>query len=75
VGRSFPPTSPLRSTDLPYLVLSRLSVSGRLLRYVSRMVKVTTLAPDIEPATLDETVPPDLTPFDHGVCKPAVWEE
>jgi hypothetical protein len=39
------------------------------------MVKVTTLAPDIEPATLDETVPPDLTPFDHGVCKPAVWEE
>jgi hypothetical protein len=25
------------------------------------------LAPDIEPATLDETVPPDLTLFDHGV--------
>ena len=43
--------------------------------YVSRMVNLTTLAPDIVAAILDETLPPDLTLFDLAVDPPALWEE
>ena len=43
--------------------------------YVSRMVNLTTLAPDIVAAILDEAVPPDLTLFDLAVDPPALWEE
>jgi hypothetical protein len=32
--------------------------------YVSRMVNLTTLAPDVVAAILDETLPPEMTPFD-----------
>jgi hypothetical protein len=42
--------------------------------YVSRMVNLTTLAPDIVAAILDETLPEDLTLFDLAVDPPALWE-
>ena len=38
------------------------------------MVNLTTLAPDIVAAILDETLPPELTLFDLAVDPPAVWE-
>ena len=43
--------------------------------YVSRMVNLTTLAPDIVAVILDETLPPDLTLFDLAVDPAALWEE
>ena len=43
--------------------------------YVSRMINLTTLAPDIVAAILAETLPPDLTLFDLAVDPPSVWEE
>lgn len=45
------------------------------LRYVSRIVNLTTLAPDIVAAILDETLSPDLTLFELAVEPPALWEE
>ena len=42
--------------------------------YVSRMVNLTTLAPDIVAAILDETLPPDVTLFEIAVDPPALWE-
>jgi len=43
--------------------------------YVSRMVNLTTLAPDIVAATLDETLPPEVTLFDLASVAPLVWDE
>ena len=43
--------------------------------YVSRMVNLTTVTPDIMAAILDETLQPDLTLFDIAVDPPALWEE
>ena len=43
--------------------------------YVSRMVNLTTLAPDIVAAILHETLPSELTLFDLAVDPPAVWED
>ena len=43
--------------------------------YVSRMVNLITLAPDIVAAILDETLPVDVTLFDLAVDPPALWEE
>lgn len=43
--------------------------------YVSRMVNLTTLAPDIVAAILDETLPPEVTLFDLASGTPLVWEE
>lgn len=43
--------------------------------YVSRMVNLTTLAPDIVAAILDNTLPETLTLFDLAVDPPAVWDE
>ncbi len=43
--------------------------------YVSRMVNLTTLAPDIVAAILDETLPPEVTLFDLAAGTPLVWEE
>jgi hypothetical protein len=43
--------------------------------YVSRMVNLTTLAPDIVAAILDETLPPEATLFDLAVDPPALWKE
>ncbi len=42
--------------------------------YVSRMVNLTTLAPDIV-VILDETLPPEVTLFDLASGTPLLWEE
>ncbi|CDS49839.1 elements of external origin; phage-related functions and prophages [Polaromonas sp. CG9_12] len=43
--------------------------------YVSRMVNLTTLAPDIVDAILLNELPDHLTLFDIAVDPPALWEE
>ncbi|WP_367025940.1 LacI family transcriptional regulator [Methylococcus sp. ANG] len=43
--------------------------------YVSRMVNLTTLAPDIVAAILDETLPLEVTLFDLASGTPLLWEE
>ena len=43
--------------------------------YVSRMVNLTTLAPDIIDAILLNELPDHLTLFDLAVNPPALWEE
>ena len=42
---------------------------------VSRMVKLSTLAPEIVEAILDVALPVHLTLFDLAVYPPALWEE
>ncbi len=42
--------------------------------YVSRMVNLTVLAPDIVEAILDDSLPDHLTLFDIAVDPPALWE-
>ena len=42
--------------------------------YVSRMLKPSTLAPDIVEAILGETLPPEATLFDIAVNPAALWE-
>ena len=42
---------------------------------MSRMVNLTTLAPDIVAAILDETLPPEVTLFELAAGTPVVWEE
>jgi len=43
--------------------------------YVSRMVNLTTLAPDIVEAILEDALPDHLTLFDLAVDTPALWGE
>jgi hypothetical protein len=43
--------------------------------YVSRMVNLTTLAPDIVAAILDDELPSHVTLFDLAVDPPALWEQ
>lgn len=43
--------------------------------YISRMVNLTTLAPDIIEAILDDNLPPDLTLFDLAVDPPRLWRD
>jgi len=43
--------------------------------YVSRMVNLTTLAPDIVAAILDETLPPEVTLFELAAGTALLWEE
>ncbi len=43
--------------------------------YVSRMVNLTTLAPDIVAAILDDALPDHITLFELAVDPPALWEE
>lgn len=43
--------------------------------YVSRMVNLTTLAPDIVTAILDDTLPSHITLFDLAVDPPLLWDE
>ena len=43
--------------------------------YVSRMVNLTTLAPDIVAAILDDTMPNHVTLFDLAVDPPALWDD
>lgn len=42
--------------------------------YVSRMVNLTTLAPDIVAAILEDALPNDVTLIDLAVDPPALWE-
>jgi hypothetical protein len=42
--------------------------------YVSRMVNLTTLAPDIVAAILDDALPNHITLFDLAVDPPVMWE-
>jgi len=43
--------------------------------YVSRMVNLTTLAPDIVAAILDDELPSHVTLFDLAVDPPPLWDE
>ena len=43
--------------------------------YVSRMVNLTTLAPDIVAAILDDALPNHITLFELAVDPPPLWEE
>ena len=43
--------------------------------YVSRMVNLTTLAPDIVAAILDQTLPPEMALFELASGTPVVWGE
>jgi len=43
--------------------------------YVSRMVNLTTLAPDIQAAILDETLPDKVSLFDLAIDTPLSWKE
>ena len=43
--------------------------------YISRMVNLTTLAPDIQAAILDETLPDTVSLFDLASDTPLAWEE
>lgn len=43
--------------------------------YVSRIVNLTTLAPDILAAILDDALPDHITLFDLAVDPPALWDE
>jgi hypothetical protein len=43
--------------------------------YVSRMVNLTSLAPDIVAAILDDTLPNHVTLFDVAVNPHVLWEE
>lgn len=43
--------------------------------YVSRMVNLTTLAPDIVAAILDDALPGHITLFDLAVDPPALWDK
>ena len=42
--------------------------------YVSRMVNMTTLAPDIQAAILDETLPEEVVLFDLAIDTPLCWQ-
>lgn len=42
---------------------------------MSRVVNLTTLAPDIIAAILDETLPEEVTLFDVAAGTPGLWEE
>lgn len=43
--------------------------------YVSRMVNLTTLAPDIQAAILDETLPDTVSLFDLAIDTPLSWPD
>ena len=43
--------------------------------HVSRMLNLTTAAPDIVAAILGETLPPEVTLFDLASGTPLLWEE
>lgn len=43
--------------------------------YISRMVNLTTLAPDIVAAILDDTLPDTITLFELAVNPPMLWDQ
>lgn len=44
-------------------------------RYIRRMVKLTSLAPNIVAAILDDDLPSGITLFDFSEDVPLLWEE
>lgn len=50
-------------------------IEGMDRAYVSRMVNLTTLAPDIVTAILDESMPNHVTLFDLASGTPLLWDE
>jgi len=50
-------------------------IEGMDRAYVSRMVNLTTLAPDIVAAILDETLPDHVTLFDLASGTPLLWAQ
>ena len=50
-------------------------IEGMDRAYVSRMVNLTTLAPDIVAAILDESLPDHVTLFDLASGTPLLWDE
>ena len=54
------------------MAASRVSATGL---YVSRMVNLTTLAPELVAAILDETLPEEVTLFELAAGTPLLWEE
>lgn len=43
--------------------------------YISRMVNLTTLAPDIVEAIFDDCLPPNITLFDLAMDPPRLWSD
>jgi hypothetical protein len=43
--------------------------------YMCRMLNLTTLAPDIVAAILDESLPPHVTVHELAISPPVLWEE
>ena len=64
----------LTSGDAKWLkaIAAREGVDGS---YVGRMVNLTTLAPDIVAATLEDAVPGHVTLLDLAINPPVLWEE
>ena len=43
--------------------------------YVSRMLRLTTLAPDLVAAILDDDLPDHIKLFDFSAMDPVIWDE
>ena len=43
--------------------------------YVSRMLRLTTLAPDLVAAILDDDLPDQIKLFDFSAMDPVIWDE
>jgi len=63
------------TTSMGRLMLNILLSFAQFEREVSRMVNLTTLAPDIVAAILDEVLPPEVTLFDLSAGTPLLWGE
>ena len=63
------------TTSMGRLMLNILLSFAQFEREVSRMVNLTTLAPDIVAAILDEVLPPEVTLFDLAAGTPLLWGE
>ena len=52
-----------------------LRASGLKAGYVSRMLRLTTLAPEIVAAILDDDLPDQIKLFDFSAMDPIIWDE
>ncbi|MBE0507625.1 MAG: hypothetical protein IBX50_13090 [Marinospirillum sp.] len=66
---------PIHDGDGHIVAVEELTPVGEVLSYISRMVNLTTLAPDIVEAILDDQLPPNITLFDLAVDPPRLWSE
>ena len=78
-----PPPGPARNRPLTgqhscrqpaKVIVVKQALEGVDNSYVSRMVNLTTLAPDIVEAILEDALPDHLTLFDLAVDPPALWD-